>query len=81
MTDDILANFSDQDIQDTVAYNALIDLLKEVKLVHGGEGLKSTLSRHKKIMLFLRSHQKKLIIDLEGNISGDHYYPVSKKGD
>ena len=64
MTDDILANFSDQDIQDTVAYHALIDLLNEVKLVHGGEGLKSTLSRHKKIMVFLRSHQKKLMIEL-----------------
>lgn len=81
MTDDILSSFSDQELLDLTGYNALIDLLQQVKLVHGGEGLKATLSRHKKIMFFLRDFQKRLIIDLEGNISGSHYKPVSNKGD
>lgn len=72
MLDDIFKNLSDQELADTALYNSCIQLLEQVKLVHGGEGLKSTLSRHKSLTFFLRDYQKKLIIDLEGNIQNGH---------
>lgn len=73
MLDDVLANFSDQELKDSALYSSLIQLLNEVKLVHGGEGLKQTLYRHKKLTIFLREYQKKYIIDLEGKIQNNHY--------
>lgn len=78
MIDDILANFSDQELRDTAAYNSLIQLLEQIKLVHGGQGLQSTLKRHKKIYNFLVTYQKKCIIDIESNISGVHYISPEK---
>lgn len=72
MLDDLLKNFSDQDLADTALYNSIIQLLQEVKLVHGGQGLQSTLSRHKKLTFFLRDYQKRFIIDLEGKIQNSH---------
>lgn len=72
MDSDILENINNQDLLDLTLYNSIINLLKDVKLVHGPEGLTSTLKRHKKMTLFLRDMQKRFIIDLEGKISGSH---------
>ena len=69
MLDDILMKMPEQDLADTALYNSIIDLLRQVKLTYGGEGLNATLKRHKKLMLFLQTYQKKLIIDLESNIT------------
>ena len=49
MFDDILKKCDDQQFADMALYSNIIDLLKEVKLTYGGEGLNSTLKRHKKI--------------------------------
>lgn len=80
MNSDIFENLSDQELIDTVGYNELIKLLEQVKLVHGGQGLNSTLSRHKILTNFLINYQKKLIIDLEGNISNNHFVRSDSQG-
>lgn len=72
MDSDFFRSMTNQELNDTVLYNTICDLLQQVKLVHGGEGLVSTLKRHKKLTLFLRDYQKKRIIDLESKISGSH---------
>ena len=72
MLGDILENFSDQEIKDTALYSSLIQLLQEVKLVHGPVGLDQTLKRHKRVNLFLRDYQKRYIIDLESKISNNN---------
>ena len=69
MIDDIFKKCDDQEFADMALYSNLIDLLKEVKLVHGPEGLNSTLKRHKKVALFLQKYQKTTIIDLESKIT------------
>lgn len=79
MLDDILANMDQQDLADTALYNSIIQLLEQVKIVHGGQGLNATLSRHKKLMLFLTDYQKKLIIDLEGKITQNLHCEISKE--
>lgn len=78
MFDDILANMDQQELADTALYNSIIQLLEQVKIVHGGQGLNATLSRHKKLMLFLTDYQKKLIIDLEGKITQNLHCEISK---
>lgn len=69
MFGDIIGNMSEQELANTALYNSIISLLEQVKLTYGGEGLNSTLKRHKKLMLFLQKYQKSMIIDLEGKIS------------
>ena len=69
MFDDILKKCDDQQFADMALYSNIMDLLKEVKLTYGGEGLNSTLKRHKKLMLFLQKYQKTTIIDLESKIT------------
>lgn len=69
MFSDILENMSSQELADTALYNSIISLLEQVKIVHGGQGLNSTLSRHKTLTAFLTNYQKRLIIDLEGKIT------------
>ena len=78
MLDDILANMDQHELADTALYNSIIQLLEQVKIVHGGQGLNATLSRHKKLMLFLTDYQKKLIIDLEGKITQNLHCKISK---
>lgn len=78
MLDDILSNMDQQELADTALYNSIIQLLEQVKIVHGGQGLNATLSRHKKLMLFLTDFQKKLIIDLEGKITQNLHCEISK---
>lgn len=78
MFDDILANMDQQELADTALYNSIIQLLEQVKIVHGGQGLNATLSRHKKLMLFLTDYQKKLIIDLESKITQNLHCEISK---
>lgn len=77
MFGDIISNLSDQELADTALYNSIIQLLEQVKIVHGGQGLNATLSRHKKLMLFLTDYQKKLIIDLEGKITQNLHCKIS----
>lgn len=72
MLGDILENFSDQELADTALYNSIIQLLNEVKLVHGGQGLQSTIKRHRTLTNFLCEYQRKYIIDLESKISNNH---------
>ena len=55
-------------INDDEIYNNLIDLLRDVKLVHSPEGLRATLTRHPKIKRFLTDYQKREIIDIESNL-------------
>lgn len=69
MFDDIVKNSNEQELADMALYGSLIQLLQQVKLTYGGEGLNSTLKRHKKIMLFLQKYQKTTIIDLESKIT------------
>ena len=68
MFDDIVINSNEQELADMALYGSLIQLLQQVKLTYGGEGLNSTLKRHKKILLFLQKYQKTTIIDLESRI-------------
>ena len=69
MFSDILKDMPEQDLADTALYNSIISLLEQVKLTYGGEGLNSTLKRHKKMFLFLQKYQKTMIIDLESKIT------------
>lgn len=69
MFDDIVKNSNEQDLADMALYSSIIQLLEQVKLTYGGEGLVQTLKRHKKVMLFLQKYQKTTIIDLEGKIT------------
>ena len=69
MFDDIVKNSNEQDLADMALYSSIIQLLNQVKLTYGGEGLNSTLKRHKKLMLFLQKYQKTTIIDLESKIT------------
>lgn len=69
MFDDIVKNSNEQDLADMALYGSIIQLLQQVKLTYGGEGLIQTLKRHKKIMLFLQKYQKTTIIDLESKIT------------
>ena len=69
MFDDIVKNSNEQELADMALYGSLIQLLQQVKIVHGGEGLVQTLKRHKKVMLFLQKYQKTTIIDLESKIT------------
>lgn len=69
MFDDIVKNSNEQELADMALYGSLMQLLEQVKLTYGGEGLIQTLKRHKKIMLFLQKYQKTTIIDLEGKIT------------
>lgn len=69
MFDDIVKNSNEQELADMALYSSIIQLLDQVKLTYGGEGLNSTLKRHKKLMLFLQKYQKTTIIDLEGKIT------------
>lgn len=69
MFDDIVINSNEQELADMALYGSLIQLLQQVKLTYGGEGLNSTLKRHKKILLFLQKYQKTTIIDLESKIT------------
>ena len=69
MFDDIVKNSNEQELADMALYSSIIQLLDQVKLTYGGEGLNSTLKRHKKLMLFLQKYQKTTIIDLESKIS------------
>lgn len=78
MFGDILVNLSDQELADTALYNSCISLLEQVKIVHGGQGLNSTLARHKKLTSFLTNYQKRMIIDLEGKITQNLHCEVSK---
>lgn len=78
MFGDVLQNLSDQELADTALYNSIISLLEQVKIVHGGQGLNSTLSRHKSLTAFLTNYQKRLIIDLESNITPNLHCKVSK---
>lgn len=78
MFGDILQNLSNQDLADTALYNSIISLLEQVKIVHGGQGLNSTLSRHKKLTSFLINYQKRMIIDLEGKITENLHCEISK---
>jgi hypothetical protein len=78
MFGDILTNLSDQELADTALYNSIISLLEQVKIVHGGQGLNSTLSRHKKLTLFLTNYQKRLIVDLESKITPNLHCEISK---
>lgn len=78
MLDDIFSNMDQQELADTALYNSVIQLLEQVKIVHGGQGLNATLSRHKKLMLFLTDFQKRLIIDLEGKITQNLHCEISK---
>lgn len=55
-------------IDDEKLYDALMDLLTDVKLVHSPEGLRATLKRHPKILTFLTDFQKREIIDLESKL-------------
>lgn len=55
-------------INDDEIYTNLMDLLRDVKLVHSPEGLRATLNRHPKIKRFLTDYQKREIIDLESNL-------------
>lgn len=69
MFDDIVKNSNEQELADMALYSSIMKLLEQVKLTYGGEGLISTLKRHKKLMLFLQKYQKTTIIDLEGKIT------------
>lgn len=69
MFDDIVKNSNEQELADMALYSSIIQLLEQVKLTYGGEGLNSTLKRHKKLMLFLQKYQKTTIIDLESKIT------------
>lgn len=69
MLDDILKDYPKQDLADIALYNSIMELLEQIKLTYGGEGLNATLKRHKKLMLFLQKYQKTSIIDLEGKIT------------
>lgn len=69
MLDDFVNYSSEQELSDMALYSSIIHLLDQVKLTYGGEGLNSTLKRHKKLFLFLQNYQKTLIIDLEGKIT------------
>lgn len=69
MFDDIVKNSNEQELADMALYSSIIQLLEQVKLTYGGEGLVQTLKRHKKVMLFLQKYQKTTIIDLEGKIT------------
>lgn len=69
MFDDIVKNSNEQELADMALYGSLIQLLEQVKLTYGGEGLVQTLKRHKKVMLFLQKYQKTTIIDLESKIT------------
>ena len=69
MFDDIVKNSNEQELADMALYGSLMQLLEQVKLTYGGEGLIQTLKRHKKIMLFLQKYQKTTIIDLESKIT------------
>lgn len=78
MFGDILENLSDQELADTALYNSCISLLEQVKLVHGGQGLNATLSRHKNLTLFLTDYQKRLIVDLESKLTPNLHCKISK---
>lgn len=78
MLDDIFSNMSDRELADTALYNSIISLLNQVKLVHGGDGLIQTLKRHQKLTRFLTTYQKRVIIDLEGNITDNLHCKVVK---
>lgn len=69
MFDDIVKNSNEQELANMALYSSIIQLLEQVKLTYGGEGLIATLKRHKKLMLFLQKYQKTLIVDLEGKIT------------
>lgn len=69
MFDDFVKNSNEQELADMALYSSIIQLLEQVKLTYGGEGLVQTLKRHKKVMLFLQKYQKTTIIDLEGKIT------------
>ena len=69
MFDDIVKNSNEQELADMALYSSIMQLLEQVKLTYGGEGLNSTLKRHKKLMLFLQKYQKTTIIDLESKIT------------
>lgn len=69
MFDDIVKNSNEQELADMALYSSIMKLLEQVKLTYGGEGLNSTLKRHKKVMLFLQKYQKTTIIDLESKIT------------
>lgn len=51
--------------QSTELYSDLIDLLAEIKVSLGGEGLYHTLQRHKVIKDFILSYQTSQIIKFE----------------
>ena len=76
MFDDILPT-EKQSYEDAVLYDDLITLLNEVKLVHGGQALNSTLLRHKKVYNFLVKYQKNAMIDLEGKITDNLHCRIS----
>ena len=69
MFDDIVKNSNEHELADMALYSSIMQLLEQVKLTYGGEGLNSTLKRHKKLMLFLQKYQKTTIIDLESKIT------------
>lgn len=60
-----MSKFIQTSEKDNILYTKLIYLLTEIKLVHGGNGLASTLRRHPKIKDYLSSKQRFILEDLE----------------